>query len=181
MHNVMAQLCGNSLFHKFVLNATCGWMLLAFVFCAMGKLFFCVPYRPLSKLICGMCHSLCTCIVSVLFKTQCHGSILWKFIISHMCVEWHMLSTCDVFMCRSFFLRWCKRTVASPSTAMVDNRCPVRLQTQLAGEEESDELEDWVARDRFMDIAQRVFLLQHTAMCRWIESSSFVKTAWQNA
>ena len=45
---------------------------------------------------------ICTCIVSVLFKTQCHGSILWKFIISHMCVEWHMLSTCDVCMCRSF-------------------------------------------------------------------------------
>ena len=38
-------------------------------------------------------------------------------------------------------LNFYKHPVA-PTTAMVDNRCPVCLQPQLAGEEESDEAED---------------------------------------
>ena len=142
-----------------------------------------VPYRPLlqTTVSCGVCHSLCTCIVSVLFKTQCHGSILWKLIISHMCVEWHMLSTCDVFMCRSFFIKWCKRTVASPSTAMVDNRCPVCWQTQLAGEEESDELEDWVAwAIECWGVAVSRNYASY-ALAAMTMTNAFVKIEWQNA
>ena len=49
------------------------------------------------------------------------------------------IACCEMFMYKSFFM-FSKRIVA-PATAMVDNRCPVRLQTQLTGEEERDELE----------------------------------------
>ena len=44
-------------------------------------------------------------------------------------------------MLRSGFPPFSKCIVA-PTAAMVDSRCPVRLQMQLIGEEESDELED---------------------------------------
>ena len=45
-----------------------------------------------------------------------------------------MFSTFHVCVGKSFLLKFYKRTVA-PTTAMVDNRCPVRLQTQVTGED----------------------------------------------
>ena len=52
------------------------------------------------------------------------------------CCQHFMYASADLFLLKTY-----KRTVA-PTTAMVDNKCPVRLQTQLTGEEERDELED---------------------------------------
>ena len=67
-------------------------------------------------------------------KTQRHRDTKTR---AHLGCVLHAVKT----SCLSLFFILSKRIVA-PATAMVDSRCPVRLQTQLTGEEERDELED---------------------------------------
>ena len=64
-------------------------------------------------------------------KTQKHNNTS----TSELCI-----ACCEMFMHKSFFIL--SKRIVAPAAAMVDSRCPVRLQTQLTGEEERDELED---------------------------------------
>ena len=49
------------------------------------------------------------------------------------CCQHFMYACADLFLLKTY-----KRTVA-PTTAMVDNKCPVRLQTQLAWDDDIDD------------------------------------------
>ena len=61
--------------------------------------------------------------------------------VLQICGECRVVWNLHVCVPNSFVLPFSKCIVA-PTAAMVDSRCPVRLQMQLTGEEESDELED---------------------------------------